>query len=311
MGYRGDDRQYARLREYALQHGGCFTRGAAYEQGVSKHAFDVSVDKEHFVSYRGVYALAGTDDTIRARTWAALFRAGPGALVTGPSALAAYRFDGLIHCLPSLVYLPVFISVPTNRHLRIDDVVTLREVKPCSLAHYRNGLPLVDNRRAAIDALRLLGFRDARQLLYRALQLDWVTAEYLERMCEVLIGTKGNRQLRKLAADAMSGSHAESESVLHRLLSKERISGWKANLAVYDADGLIGYIDVAIVQGDVWLAIEVDGRAWHTDHARFEGDRNKTNRVMSIGWRFRRFTWEDLTQHPARTVAFIHDSLVP
>ncbi len=304
-----DQRQYERMHNFALAHGGCLTRAAAYEQGISKHSFEAAIRRRHLVKYRGVYALAGTEDSHTPRVWSALFRAGPGAVVTGPSALALRRFDGLDECIPSFADLPITVAVPLNRHLRIPHVVAVRDARSGGDVRFIGGIPVVDRRRAVVDSLRLLREDRARDVLYRALFLEWITAESLQFVCEELAGARGITQLRAMAMDAASGSRAESETLLHRILRSIGITKFAANFAAHDEAGLIGYIDIAVVRGGKRIALEVDGRAWHTDHRRFRHDRTRQNRLVDAGWTVLRFTWEDLTAHRTTTADFLQRAI--
>jgi len=302
MGAAHGQGEFERLRAFAREHGGCFTRANAYQQGISQHAFDVAVRRRHFLRYRGVYTLAGTEDTGKTRIWAALLRAGPGAVVTGYSALSIYQFDGLALCVSRIESLPAVVAVPRERHLRIGPVVVLRDTSPSVDHRIVDGVPVVERSRAVVDSLRLLDRESARQLLYRTLQLRVVTAEYLQEMCEVLTRARGISQLRAMALDARSGSHAESETRMHWIL-RELGVGFTANVAAYDSGGLIGYVDIAICHGERKIAIEVDGRAWHTDHDRFRRDKKRQNRLIDAGWLVFRYTWEDVTTDRASTLA--------
>jgi very-short-patch-repair endonuclease len=62
-------------------------------------------------------------------------------------------------------------------------------------------------------------------------------------------------------------------------------------------------VDVAF--GQVRLAIEVDGWAFHTTPARFQRDRQRQNRLVAAGWTVLRFTWHDLTDRPDYVLATV------
>jgi very-short-patch-repair endonuclease len=51
------------------------------------------------------------------------------------------------------------------------------------------------------------------------------------------------------------------------------------------------------------LAIEVDGRAFHSAHEAFERDRERQGQLAELGWLTIRFTWSMLVSDPARVVA--------
>ena len=53
------------------------------------------------------------------------------------------------------------------------------------------------------------------------------------------------------------------------------------------------------------IAIEVDGRAFHSDRRSFEHDRRRQNLLVLDGWLVLRFTWEQITRDPGGVVACI------
>ena len=77
-----------------------------------------------------------------------------------------------------------------------------------------------------------------------------------------------------------------------RLLRTAGLTGWQANLPL---DG-VGVLDFAFVGQRV--AIEIDGRAWHSAGDRFQSDRSRQNRLVLLGWTVLRFTWDDLVHRP-------------
>ncbi len=59
----------------------------------------------------------------------------------------------------------------------------------------------------------------------------------------------------------------------------------------------------------VRLAIEVDGRAYHSDPADFRRDRQRQNDLVLAGWTVLRFTADDIRFQPARVLAAVRTAL--
>ncbi|MEK9809938.1 MAG: DUF559 domain-containing protein, partial [Candidatus Nanopelagicales bacterium] len=79
---------------------------------------------------------------------------------------------------------------------------------------------------------------------------------------------------------------------------------WTANHPVVDKSGrVVAEIDFAHV--DLGIAIEVDGRAFHSDQRSFERDRARQNDLVLRGWLVLRFTWEQITTRPEWVTAEI------
>ena len=53
------------------------------------------------------------------------------------------------------------------------------------------------------------------------------------------------------------------------------------------------------------IAIEVDGRAFHSDRRSFERDRSRQNTLVVGGWLVLRFTWEQITERPDEAVEIV------
>lgn len=287
------DHRHAKFVRWVTQNDGVFTRGNAFDFGITEWIFRRGLAAEEWKPYRQCYLLAGAHDTSRSQLRAALLRAGRESLATGPSALQVYGLD--LRDGPDAPWKIgasiSYVTVPPKRNVSIPDAVVLRDVATPQ-GHQRSGFPVVARERAVVDSLRVLAPADARAVLFRSLQRDWTTPERLANWSTRLRRSRGLVQLRAMAALARTGAQAESEMLLQSILTMHGISGWAANQRVYDALGLIGIVDILFAEAA--LAVEVDGRAWHTNHDRFENDRYRQNRLITAGYRVIRLTWEHL-----------------
>jgi very-short-patch-repair endonuclease len=57
------------------------------------------------------------------------------------------------------------------------------------------------------------------------------------------------------------------------------------------------------------VAIELDGRRWHSGRADVERDRTKSNLLAALGWRLLRFGWSDVHDRGAGVVTAVADLL--
>lgn len=292
------------LYAWAIDHAGIFTREQAMALGLTQHQFRRGVTQRNWTRYFGCWILAGSPDTEAARLWCALLRSGSWAAITGPTALRIHGLDARPGTQRQsrfgLDADAVYLTVPTGFHSRIPGVVYLREVRFPTTVKAVGNLPVVPADRAVVDTIRLLGWQRSKQVMYRALQRGWVTPTTLANATVELKGCRGNPELRRAAAAANSGSHAESERVAQRILRLAGVGTLTANFEVHDKFGLIGFIDIALVKEKV--AVEIDGRAWHSDAHRFQHDRTRQNRLVNAGWTVLRFTWDDLNDRPEYVV---------
>ena len=288
------------FQRWISDHSGVFTRADALRCGISPKRFRVGVASGEWVRFRGVWRLADFPPSAASHVWAVLLRAGPRARVSGPTSL---WFHGL-----RVRGTRIYISVPESRHVVVDGAVIIRDRRPDDGGVYVEGIPSVTRQRAVVDSLRLLPPTEGREVLHEALRRGWVDLGYLDQSCRDLKGHRGLVNLRRQTAYAHSGSRAESERVLLRLLRRRRLTGWRFNVAIHDRYGrLIGVGDC--VHEASGIVVEVDGRAWHSTAQRFQRDRTRQNMLANGDWHILRFTWEDLTQRPAAVMASIEAAL--
>lgn len=77
---------------------------------------------------------------------------------------------------------------------------------------------------------------------------------------------------------------------------------WIANYPILGEHGqVVAEIDFANPQ--LKIAIEVDGRAFHSDRHSFERDRARQNMLVIEGWVVLRFTWERIVNDPEGVLA--------
>ena len=123
------------------------------------------------------------------------------------------------------------------------------------------------------------------------------------RLMPVRAGTKGAQARTRLQLalnHVAGGTRSEAERRLKCILRAHRIRGIRANwpVAVREDTAPIARVDLA--HPAARLAIEVDGRAFHSSHADFERDRERQGQLAELGWLTIRFTWSMLTADPAR-----------
>ena len=89
---------------------------------------------------------------------------------------------------------------------------------------------------------------------------------------------------------------------MRHILAGAGLPDWVANYAIHGEDGrIIAEIDFA--NPALKIAIEVDGRAFHSDRQSFERDRERQNMLVLRGWIVLRFTWERLVNDPEGVLA--------
>lgn len=252
---------------------------------------------------RRVLVFAGTADTLVTRSLVAGHCAYPQGVLTGPAALA----------VRALIDVDPWSSIDPepNPWLRLDHHrrVPARVLRcPPGPAHELLGVPVAPTDTATRDLLRFLAPRQARTLTYRLAQVQGrrATAELLARALDEAGPGRGAAQLRTLQSVLAEDARSDAERELLRLIRAAGLTGFVANLPVRVA-GRVRQIDVAFPEQR--LAIEVDGRAYHSSAQRFQADRTRQNELVNDGWRVLRFTWADIMERPEMVIAQIRAAL--
>jgi very-short-patch-repair endonuclease len=205
---------------------------------------------------------------------------------------------------PELIHVirPDRDHLPTPKGVRIHRVPV-----PPNVVIRVDGLPVTTPRWSLIDHLGRLPASAAFRLADRAFQQGWLDPSDLDFRLRHFKGRKGNALLHRILEQSGDQAAAESERLLHRLLKRAGIAGWRANHRVVAAGRVVAVVDVAIE--DLRIAIEVDGWAFHSDVDRFQRDRTRQNELVALGWTVLRFTWTDLNDRPDYVVAAIRAAI--
>jgi very-short-patch-repair endonuclease len=284
----------------AAAQDGVISRAQLRAFGLSDAAITRLISSRQIVPVaHGVLLARGAPLTFRARLWVAVLA------TDGVIGFATAAF--LWGCEPDQPHR-IDVIVPPARRVTAPHQTRLHRVAilPSAISH-RGELPVTTRPWTILDHLGRLPQAEAYRLADRALQRGWVTPEALRQRRRDYPGRQGNKTLRLIADRTADRAAAESERILHRLLRRAAITGWKANHAVWCDGELVAVVDVALVARRI--AIEVDGWAYHSDVDRFQRDRSRQNALTGLGWTVVRFTWADLTQRPGYVVATLGQHL--
>jgi very-short-patch-repair endonuclease len=123
---------------------------------------------------------------------------------------------------------------------------------------------------------------------------------------ELTAARVGNPTKRYLLLDSRDEPWSAAERNFHRLLRDAGITGWKANRPVV-LDDFTCYVDVLF--RNLKLAIEIDGRLFHTGADVFETDRSRQNQLVLDGWCVLRFTWTMIEEQPETVLAMVREAI--
>ena len=123
---------------------------------------------------------------------------------------------------------------------------------------------------------------------------------------ELTAAQVGNPTKRYLLLDSRDEPWSAAERKFQRLLRDAGITGWKANRPVV-LDDFTCYVDVLF--RNLKLAIEIDGRLFHTGADVFETDRSRQNQLVLDGWCVLRFTWTMIEERPETVLAMVREAI--
>lgn len=292
------DQDLQALRAIATDRGGVVAGADLELCGVSLRAAHRRVERGDWTRMGRAYVLAPPGTRLADEAWNHILRItyGERARISGHLAMrhAGWSLPGDT----KVVILP-------HQAKEIPGVVLLR--RPDAPAVRRpDGVRFTLSHEALLDTLIILGAAGAEELLDCVLQKRLLTpAEFATAAASRLgSGRRGAALLRGLVDRAVSGSCSEAEQRMGALLSRSRTGAWTPNLAIRDSTGrVVAEIDFA--HEGLRIAIEVDGRAHHSDRRSFERDRIRQNDLILRGWLVLRFTWEQITQHPHDVLAAV------
>lgn len=268
-----------------------FTTKQAYAAGVTKRQVAYRLHKGIWQRVAGD-ALRHRDDPVTPQMLAfAAHLTWPDSVLCGPNVVAVLGVP-----IRDLDHVHVIVPTPRKARLRIAPHEFKLDAEDC---RDWNGIRMTSFNRALMDALVLLPPRSAQSLFVWMSAKSRLTASDIEVYLAKSSGRWGNSKLKRFLIDARAGVMSAAEGRTQELLRQAGITGWQANVAVRDEQGIIARADILFPKQCV--VIEIDGREFHgTD--RFQMDRTRGNLLISAGYRVLHFTWEDLTRRPRMVV---------
>ncbi len=256
--------------------------------------------------HAGVYRVSGAPESWEQRLLAASLAAGPGAVA---SHRAAARLWGFAEAGCQVVEL----CVPPGRMHRLEGVVVHRstDLVPFHVTR-RDRMAVTTPSRTLLDLGAVGPVWFVERALDLALSRRLVTLHELREALDFVArrGRRGAGALRSLL-DERSAAAELAESVLEaRMLRLCRHQGLPQPICQHEVRSgsrLVGRIDFAY-PGDL-VAIELDGYETHSSLDAFRRDRVRQNDLVAMGWIVLRFTWDDVTHHPARVARAVRSVL--
>jgi hypothetical protein len=247
----------------------------------------------------GVYLAASGTPSVSQKELAALLYAGPGSIVTGPTALMHHSIRS-----GSAVDDGIDVLVPASRQRLSTGFVRLHRtarmpIRVCSSGPVR--LTLAP--RAVADTVRqLTELRDVRAVVADAVQLGRCTVGQLTE--ELRTGpVKGSAVFRSVLSEVADGIRSTAEGDLRDVITSARLPIPLFNPSLYDGEVFLGRPDAW--WPDAGVAGEVDSREWHLSPEDWDRTRRRHDVMAAAGIILLHFSPREIRREPAKVARMI------
>jgi len=222
-----------------------------------------------------VIAHRGTP-TARERTLAALRYAGPGAVISGLSALTAQQVR------TSRRAEQIVVLVPHTSQRSSFGFVTIRRCRARAATRTIRGVPYAVPARAVVDECReMADLDDVRELVATVIQGRHCE---LRELAAAVYGAARQRTAlsRDVLREMSAGVRAVSEAKAREIMRRGGIPQPHWNCEILTTAGDL----IAVADGlweDVMAALEIDSMAWHLSPARYKQTQRRQPRLVISG----------------------------
>jgi hypothetical protein len=193
------------------------------------------------------------------------------------------------------------VTAPGSRGRRRDGirVHSAATLTPADVTVIDN-IPCTTLARTLLDLAEVAGRRELERALDRAEQQRLLDMRSLEDVLTRGNGRRGTPLLRAVLSEHTAGSTLTRSDLEEAFLAIARAAGHPpdaTNVWIAFPEGSGAEAD--FVYRERSLIVEVDGRDPHTTRKAFKRDRYRDQRLMLLGWRVVRFTWQQVMYEPA------------
>jgi predicted transcriptional regulator of viral defense system len=282
------------LRELARRQAGVVSTQQVLAAGLTRAALKWQLNSSRWQQLRhGVYALFSGQPSREAVMWAAVLRAGPGAILSHQTAAELHRLidkpSGALH-----------LTLPASRRLRpVPGLVIHTSIYAAQIRHPSLSPPRTRVEDTVLDLIGVSDtFDDACGWVTRACGRRLTTEERLRAAMAARSRLRWRQSLTPVLADAAGGVHSVLEFRYYRDVERAHCLP-RAIRQVRVVNGRrTAYRDAFYPRYRV--VVELDGRLAHPGDARWR-DIRRDNAAAADGGITLRYGWSDVTANPCRT----------
>jgi len=286
-----------KLARIATTSHGVVTRAQLIGAGVTQQEIKSRVKRGYLLrEHRGVYRVGHRAPTVEATYLAAVFACGEGAALSG---MAAAHLCGLVKGSPPTAE----VTAPAER--RIEGVRTHRArfLDAHDVTTFR-GIPVTTVPRTLVDIAAEL----PADALARACHEAGVRYRTTPADVEAVLGRRptsiGARKLRRIIHGDV---HVTLSTLEARFLELLRAEALEFPITNRPAGGR----RVDCRWPEHRLTVELDGYRFHNSRYSWEQDRRREREARARGDEFRRYSYDDVTEHPRLMLNELRSLLLP
>jgi predicted transcriptional regulator of viral defense system len=279
--------------EIALWQAGAISRPQLLDAGLNDKKIAKRLMRGRWQQlYRGVYAVFNGPPSRDTWLWAAVLRAGPGAVLSHQTAAELHR----------LIDTPaeaIFVTVPSTRRITTPSIVVRTSGRVDEARQPNREPPRTTVEETVLDLVELARtFDDACGWITRACGRRLTTEKKLRSAMAMRKKMRWRAGLDDVLAAAGDGIHSVLE--YRYLRDVERAHGLPRSRHQVRVviDGRSAYRDV--YYDDYQVVVELDGRLAHPDEERWR-DSRRDNLGNAEGVRTCRYGWRDVYAHACET----------
>ena len=283
----------AEVAEIASRQAGAVSRRQLLDAGLDRKTISRRLERGRWQRlYRGVYAVFNGPPPRGAWLWAAILRAGEGAVLSHQTAA---ELHGLIDSPSEAIHL----TVPSTRRITTPGLVVRLSHRISQAKQPNRDPPRTSVEETVLDLAELSRtFDDACGWITKACGKRLTTEEKLRAALAMRKKMRWRPELNDVLAAAGNGIHSVLE--YRYLRDVERAHGLPRSRHQVRVviDGKVVYRDA--YYEEYQLAVELDGRLGHPDDERWR-DSHRDNQASALGVETRRYSWRDVYAHPCET----------
>jgi hypothetical protein len=281
------------MSELAHWQDGAISRRQLLAAGLTAQMIDTRLERDRWqLLHRGVYAVFSGVPSRDTLLWAAVLRAGDGAVLSHQSAA---ELHGLVDSASEAIY----VTVPATRRVTIPGIVIRLSSRIEKATHPSLQPPRTTVEETVLDLAQLARtFDDACGWITRACSRRLTTEERLLAAMKARKKMRWRIKLNDVLAAAGDGIHSVLEYRYVRDVERAHGLPLSKHQVRIVRDGKAIYRDAYYDKYQV--AVELDGRLAHPDEERWR-DSRRDNTAGALGIQTCRYGWRDIVGHPCET----------